>query len=146
MYLIMRCDELGDQYECDANREPIAITSDWENWLKENNPDYLFEVYSWDGTSMECIKDYDSFMEEGMAFYWWYEDKEDCEIDPPHVITKWPNYNRKNKIPNEVMKFKNYFDEEYKSDLKSCGCFSFFKDDKYYVYGKYEDSHYDVGF
>ena len=79
MYLIMRCDELGDQYECDANREPIAITSDWKDWLKENNPDYLFEVYSWDGTSMECIKDYDSFMEEGMAFYWWYEGKEDCE-------------------------------------------------------------------
>lgn len=28
-YLIVKCEELGDQWECDADRTPICITSNY---------------------------------------------------------------------------------------------------------------------
>lgn len=45
MYLIMRYDELNDQYECDAHRKPICLTEDWKNWINTNHPKYDVEIY-----------------------------------------------------------------------------------------------------
>ena len=64
LYLIMRCDELDDQFECDANRTPIAIVKDWENWAYNHPTDYNYEVWQYgnDG-NFSCIKDYYDTME-----------------------------------------------------------------------------------
>lgn len=69
-YLIVKCEELFDQYECDANREPIFLVDDWEKWYWENRPDYKFEVYKFEDDK-ECTfeKSYDTPMERGMALY-----------------------------------------------------------------------------
>ena len=40
-YLIVRCDPLSDQYECDANRTPICVTDDYHNYSEDD-----YEVYA----------------------------------------------------------------------------------------------------
>ena len=44
----MRCELLGDQWECDADREPLTMVDNYEEWLLENidmDLSYQFEVY-----------------------------------------------------------------------------------------------------
>lgn len=40
-YLVMKCRELDDQYECDVERFPICITDNWEAF----NGMFPMEVY-----------------------------------------------------------------------------------------------------
>lgn len=53
-YLIIKCTDLEDQYECDADREPICITDDYTDYKV-----YGYEVYEikTDG-SLEKIQNY----------------------------------------------------------------------------------------
>ena len=48
-YLVMKCDELMDAYECDADRTPICLTDDYSNYgqgyeIYELNEDNTFEL------------------------------------------------------------------------------------------------------
>ena len=40
-YLIVKCEPLHDQYECDAHRIPICVTDDYYGWNEEE-----YEVYA----------------------------------------------------------------------------------------------------
>ena len=82
-YLIIECNELGDQWECDADRTPICIT--------ENPSEYgvgyeVWEILS-DGT-LKKIRDYNKALEEGMALYYWEDGQEGEEA--PTIIEKYP--------------------------------------------------------
>ena len=39
-YLIVKCKELGDQFECDADREPMFLVDDWGEWFYVNEETY----------------------------------------------------------------------------------------------------------
>ena len=60
----MKCEELHDQYECDAYRTPVAITDDWAVWYEINKPDYLFEIWEYKDNIFTLIKYYDYPIEE----------------------------------------------------------------------------------
>lgn len=152
LYLIMRCDELNDQYECDADRTPIAIVEDWKDWVNSHISDYDYEIWEYDGSEFSRIKDYDEGIEEGMALYYW-EDSENPEVNAPHVIAKFPSFTRNTAVPlivKETIKKGAYTcDEEEGVDdnLHSCGYITWYnKEDRYYVYGKYSDNHYLLGY
>lgn len=54
-YLIVKCEELSDGWECDANRIPVCITDDW----RKIELDYPFEVYKiLPSGFLTLIKDY----------------------------------------------------------------------------------------
>ena len=54
-YLIVKCEPLYDQYECDCDRTPLYMTDDWQQ-----EKDYRFEVYELKpNNTFECIKDWD---------------------------------------------------------------------------------------
>ena len=149
MYLIMRCHPLSDQYECDADRYPIALTEDYEEWFKENKPTYDFEVWKYEDKVFECIKSYDECIEEGMAFYYWEGEGTDCEKTPPHVIAKYPNADKHFPIPKRVLKeMEDPCAEIYQDNLNRDGCLSWLniESNRYYVYGDYNDAHYNTGF
>ena len=57
MYLIIKCDELSDQWECDAYREPICITEDYSQYNKLGYE--IYEILA-DG-NLRNIKDYDEW-------------------------------------------------------------------------------------
>ena len=40
-YLIVKCEPLNDQYECDAHRTPICTTTDYSKYNEEQ-----YEVYA----------------------------------------------------------------------------------------------------
>lgn len=151
MYLIMRCIPLNDQYECDADRIPIALTHDYNVWFEENNPDYSFEVWAYNGKAFECIKEYDVSIEEGMAFYYWENEGNDLENIAPHVIAKYPNASRKDPIPQIVLDYMNAPGAEPMEGIEwvpQQGYISWLntQNNNYYVYGEYQDNQYDLGF
>ena len=97
-YLIMKCEPLNDQYECDANRTPISMTNDWRNWYNVNKPDYMFEVYEFINDEFKIIKDYETPMEFGMCLAYYDEDKDNFVF-----LKKFPNLTRKGILPEEVL-------------------------------------------
>lgn len=156
-YLIMKCKELGDQYECDANREPMFLVDDWKEWYQENHPNYMFEVYKFEDEE-ECTleKRYEEAMEEGMALYFWRAG-EDPEEVPPTVIAHYKDYDRHSPVPQKVWSvFRQgaywyddgkYTEEDFKKDLKCCGGASWEdKERKFWVYGHYADGRYSLGY
>ena len=158
-YLIVKCEELGDQYECDADREPMFLVDDWEEWYNKNNPTYWFEVYKFvDDEEAELIKQYDDSMNEGMALYYWDNDEVDHEDVAPTVIARYKDYGRHSTVPEKVWKVfrqgaywsdgDEMTEEQFKKDLKSCGYTSWIDKEykKYWVYGHYTDGRYDLGY
>jgi hypothetical protein len=154
MYLIIRCDELGDQWECDADRTPIAIVDDWQKWFEEHKPlDYLFEVYVWDGKEMTIIKDLYAPMDEGMVLCFW----EDGNIDNAHpvILQQWSGKTRKDDIPpcvwEEISTFlasKNNVDgdtyKDVRNSIRGTGEYSWRTktDNGLFIYGEYFDNRY----
>ena len=160
MYLIMECHELSDQYECNADRKPLALTDDWEKWMKDNQIDTLIEVYKWNGTEFTTIKEYDIPTRAGMALLCLTEEDidtncEDLIIYPDRIIAEYPGADRDTPIPKEVVDMLNKGIYDYNgdpdsidiNDVKNCGAIAWFdKHGKYYVYGEYDDYNYNLGF
>jgi len=156
-YLIVKCEELDDQYECDANREPMFLVDDWKDWFQKNHPTYQFEVYKFvDEEEATLERTYDEALDEGMALYFW--NIGDSEEVPPTVIAHYKDYDRNTKVPDKVWKVfrqgaywaegEEVTEEEFKKDLKCSGYVSW--DDKehkkYWVYGYYADGRYCLGY
>ena len=140
-YLIVKCEALGDQYECDANRTPMFMCDSWENLRLP----YAFDVYELQkNNTFKLVKDYETPMEWGMALYYWNKDA-DCEDVKPTVIKKWIRRTRRECVPKKV-KQTMLNGSEIDDSLKGCGTISWFKDHKYYVYGEYQDNFYSVGY
>ena len=135
-YLIMKCEELGDQFECDADRTPITMTDNWKTWYKNNNPDYHFEVYEYKNNHFTCIKNYDTFMENGMVFVWFDEDTPVCEFN---IITRFPNCNRDMPMPKDLYA-RAKMGEDFDDSLSNCGYVSWNEGDRYYAYTEYYDN------
>ena len=53
-YLVVKCDELCDQYECDADRTPICVTKNYKSY---NRPGYEIYAILSDG-KLKLIKEY----------------------------------------------------------------------------------------
>ena len=134
-YLIVECDELGDQYECDANRIPITMTDDWKEWYKNTNPDYYFEVYEFKDNKFILVKNYETSMEQGMAFVMFDNDDEDKFT----IIERFPNFNRDNPMPKTLRK-RALKGEDFDDSLRNCGYVSWFEKGTLYAYTEYYDS------
>ena len=156
-YLIMKCEELGDQYECDANREPICLVDDWEDWYKKNFPTYRFEVYKFvDDEEAELVKRYEDYIDEGMALYFWNIEDNYEEVEPT-VVGQYPNFDRNSPVPKKVWKIfrqgaywadeEVYTEKEFKNDLASGGYAAWCDEarKKWWVYGPYADGRYAAG-
>lgn len=157
-YLIVKCTELNDQYECDADREPMFLVDDWKDWFNKNHSTYQFEVYKFvDGNEATLEKTYDEAMDEGMALYFWNMDDDHDEVAPT-VVAHYKDYDRKKKVPDKVWKIfrqgaywadgDEFTEQDFKDDLRSCGYVSW--DDKehkkFWVYGYYTDGRYCLGY
>ena len=143
-YLIIECNELGDQWECDADRTPICITNDPSKYGKGYDIWKILE----DG-SLEQIKKYDEAIEEGMALYCWEEGRE--EDDLPTVIEKYPNKHRNSFSTSFVKKLKARakFSETIvgiENDIRYSGSHGESIDGKWIVFGEYRDNHFDLGY
>jgi hypothetical protein len=141
-YLIVKCEELGDQYECDANRIPVCIT--------DNPSEYGlgYEVYELEeDNTFSLVKEYDTPLERGMALYYWGID-EDERKDKPTIIQKWVNFTRF-EITEEIVEQIGFEEEEVNEIIKSIECQGSYAedfDDKWLVLGEYLDDYFSVGY
>lgn len=134
-YLIIKCDELGDQYECDANRTPITMTDNWMEWYKKTSPDYYFEVYEFKNNEFILVKNYETSMEQGMAFVMFDNDDEDKFT----IIERFPNFDRNKSMPKTLRK-RALKGEDFDDSLRNCGYVSWFEKDTLYAYTEYYDN------
>lgn len=132
MYLIMECHELGDQWECDAERTPVTLTEDWRKWYEDTDPSYPFEVYEFVNGKFYLAKAYDTPMEEGMVYAYYDED------DNAVPLKKFPNATRDDPVPDYIMK-RAKKGAEYDNCLRSCGHISWMEGDVLYCYTEYYD-------
>lgn len=134
-YLIVRCDELNDQYECSADRTPITLTDNWKLWYEKEKPTYSFEVYQFIKKSFTKIKSYDSFMESGMCLAYYPNDCENAV-----AIKKYPKYTRHDVVPKDILKRAlkgEDFDDYW---LKSCGYVTWLENGTLYCWTEYNDN------
>lgn len=102
MYLVMKCEELSDQFECDANRTPICIVDDYTNYNKCG-----YEIYSIneDG-SLKKIRDYDEVTDEYIS-YCEYNENESSDI--PVKIVRLKEGSRDDITKNDIKKWCKQF-------------------------------------
>ena len=144
MYLIVKCEELGDQWECDADRCPLCLVEDCSKY------GVGYEVYKVlkDGT-FQKVKNYDEATEEGMAVYFWQDGKE--EEDEPTIREKWKNMERDTMTKSKIQTLKNkcgFHDtvKEILCNIQCSGSHGESINDKWYVIGEYRDNIYNKGY
>lgn len=143
-YLIIECNELDDQWECDADRTPICIT--------ENPSEYgvgyeVWEILS-DGT-LKKIRDYDEALEEGMALYYWEEGRE--KEEEPTIIEKYSNKDRDSFSKNffKKLKARAKFSEtvaDIETNIHCSGAHGETVEGKWIVFGEYRDNRFNFGY
>lgn len=144
-YLIMKCTLLNDQYECDADREPICMTDDPTPY------GYGYEVYEVQGDgSLVRIKEIEDAREEGMALYRWHED--DPDGSSPEALMKFPNLTRWTitlDVLTAVIEKAGFTEEtagEILAEIISTGSYGEEINDYWVVFGTYRDNQFDCGY
>ena len=144
-YLIVKCEELHDQYECDADREPVRLTNDASIY------GIGYEVYEIrpDG-SLDCIKGYEQGLESGMAVYHWGATDNPEECAP--IVTERYKGMSSSEVTKSMVKqikkrvgFTNTVNEIYLNIL-DCGNYGEEINGEWVVFGEYIDTRFDVGY
>lgn len=139
-YLIIKCDELSDGWECDAYREPICMTGDYSKY------GYGYEAYELQSdNTFKLIKDYDKFNEEGIAVYDYTDDKLN------KVFEKHKDLGRYKITKSQIKKWKSKYHfketvEEIFTDLQCTGSYGEQINDRWTVIGEYIDDKYTSGY
>jgi hypothetical protein len=143
-YLIIKCKELGDQFECDADRTPICVTNDYSKY------GYGYEVWEIHSNgSLTKIKEYEDSLEEGMALYRWKEENDPRE-EEPEILHKDKGKTRDitksfaKKLKQEVG-FKESVNEIFQ-DIESRGSHAEELNGYWVVYGEYIDNNFSIGY
>lgn len=112
-YLIVKCRELNDQYECDADRTPICLTDDFKKFDK-----YGYEIYEITSeNTFKLIKEYDTSSDKGMAVYKWY-DEDDEKEEPDEIMVMDKNYEREDYTKSKIKQIKSdYHFKDSVSDI-----------------------------
>lgn len=108
-YLVVKCTELGDQYECDADRTPICVCDDYSKYDKRG-----YEIYSInaDGTFSK-IRDYEDIKEEYYCIVTYKNDNSEKILNvtrlPQKVLSNTDIKKLKSKyhIPNTFNEIKD---------------------------------------
>ena len=147
-YLIVKCEELSDQWECDAYRVPERMTDDCSGYGMG------YEVYEVQkDNTLKCIKEYDVALEEGFAVYSWNKDVDPCEERiPNNVYKKFKNAKRADFTKAKAKKLKAQYGfkatvTEIFDDIDCCGAHGEeMENGVYMVIGEYQDNSYSTGF
>lgn len=140
-YLMVVCEELGDQYECDANRTPEAITDDWEKYCEEHSQNYYDVWEIREDNSLYLIREYtDTPSDCGMAYVIVEGDYE----YPTTIVKKYPNLTEKDRIPKEVYEAISKLDDVMDNLADGGSYCGVDKDWNWHYYCYYENGYYHM--
>ena len=143
-YLVLECRELGDQWECDADRTPLCITDDISKY------GVGYEIYSIEENgSLTLYKSYETSLESGMALYSWNDGEEEETL--PTVIESYPNKTRKDFSQSFIRKLKqrakfSASTNQILTDITCSGAHGEIIKDKWVVFGEYYDTSFSLGY
>lgn len=147
-YLVVKCDELGDQFECDADRTPICLTDDYSNYDKRGYE--IYEVNS-DGT-FTLIREYEETTNYIICVCNWGDVEKQIDYgDIPDSVSKIAIGNRKEITKGMVKKVKKDYGfvestEEILLNIKSGGSYGEEINGEWIVFGVACDDLYPLGF
>lgn len=141
-YLIVKCRELGDQYECDADRTPVCLTDDFKKYDR-----YEYEIYEITSeNTFKLIKEYGTSSNKGMAVYKWYNEDDD-KGEPDEIMVMDKNYTREDYTKSKIKQiksdyhFKDSVNKIY-TDIKCSGSHGEEINDEWVVIGEYIEGDY----
>ena len=144
-YLIVECEELGDQWECDANRTPLCMTDDCSTY------GFGYEVYELTPENkFRCIKEYNVPLETGIAIYKWNDAEGEKDI-PDEIIEKYPGKDRDDFTLKEIKEIckKYHFEEgtpkKILTEISNCGGHGEEINGEWVVIGEYWDNWFSRG-
>lgn len=145
-YLVVECRELGDQWECDADRTPILVTDDYSGYNR-----YGYEIYQIEPDGkLNLIREYDSVTDEGWCYCFYSEDAE--EGHPTKVIKFKKKFTRDTITKSQIKKWKTAYKLKGSVDeiLRSFHCSGDYselaEDGGLKVIGEYFDNNYPLGY
>lgn len=121
-YLIMECNELADQYECDADRFPVCLVDDWADYNK-----YGYEVYEvLEDNTFKLIRNYEQAGERKISVCVWNSLRADDIEDAPNLVIDICSGDRDNvtiAMIEDIKKRYHFKDdiEDIRLDIKSSG-------------------------
>lgn len=136
-YLIVECNELGDQWECDCDRKPICITDDPQKYSSGYD---IYEVKK-DG-SLSLVKSYDEYNENGIVLLYQKEDE-----DEPIVLQEWKDIIR-DEVTLEIIKqcdFRKNTAKKIKSQIHCSGSYQENSAERIYLLTEYFDYNFNLG-
>lgn len=146
-YLVIECNELGDQWECDADRKPVCLVEDYSQYNKRG-----YEIYEikTDGT-LKIIREYDDITNERICVYWWNSENKVEECPLPDKIIKIKDGDRDNVTKSLIKKIKQKYKfadtiEEIEGDISCSGNHAELIDNKWIVFGEAFDDWYPYGY
>lgn len=144
-YLVVECNELGDQWECDADRKPICLVEDYSQYNKRG-----YEIYEIkkDGT-LDLIRNYDDITDERICVCWWNDEEDGSDI--PDKIIEIKKGDRDNVTKSLVKKIKQQYNfkdtvNEIYRDISCSGSHGEEIDGKWVVFGETFDDWYPKGY
>ena len=145
-YLVVECTELGDQWECDADRTPICLTDDYSKYNKMGYE--IYEVKS-DGT-FELIRNYYEVTNESIYVYIWDNIDNANHGKYPTTFAKITSGNRHDVTKSMVKKIKQQYgftdtiDEIFK-DIQCSGTHGERHKNKWMEFGEVFDNEFYFG-
>ena len=147
-YLVVKCDELGDQFECDADRTPICLTDDYSDYDKRGYE--IYEVNN-DGT-FTLIRDYDEITNYVICVCNWGSLDEQINYgDIPESVSKIAEGSREDitkGMAEQVKKCYGFTDsvKGILSEIKCCGSYGEEINGDWIVFGVACDDIYPLGY
>lgn len=137
MYLIVKCTELTDQFECDYDREPLKVVSDYTPYDKKGYE--IYEISTSGG--LNCIRRPYQVTESGVGLFWF----KSFTQTPSKVFWKKPDISLRNVPLSQIKEWfsevgvKNVDDYDL-DDMLDCGySYCIRQDDGDLVLADYED-------
>lgn len=148
-YLVVKCEELNDGYECDANRIPVCITDDYSEYNK-----FGYEIYKvLENGKLKLIREYDQTTNEGFAVYYWKntDDVEVIRVTNPTILENLSQKRREDFTKSLIQRLKKKYRfsgtvNDIFADIQSFGSYGDLIEDKWIVIGEYYDDNYSSGY
>ena len=142
-YLIIKCEALSDQYECDAQRTPICVIDDYTAYDK-----YGYDIYRIQNDGgLEKIRDWEDISEEYITYCEYDEDKSEEE---PITIIRLKDGLRRDITRKDIEQWRQRFKftdkvSDIAIDLRCSGAHGEQIGKLWCVIGEAFDNHYPTG-
>lgn len=142
-YLVVKCEALSDQYECEYDKTPLCCTDD----VNQYGAGYEIYTINSDG-SLSLFKDAETALFDGMGLYYWKKGQDETETAPEVMSTF--KFKRDQVTKGFIKKqikpfFKGTVNEIYDS-IWCCGSYGEMVDNQWTVFGECRDTHYSLGY